>query len=91
MSHKRLLIYVDGAARGNPGPAGIGVVIKDLDNKRIKDYYSTIDQINMSWFEVLLFGFMAMWLLNLISWIMRLIGVHNNDVSYFTHLFFTFF
>ncbi len=31
MSHsrKRLCIEIDGAARGNPGPAAIGVVIKD--------------------------------------------------------------
>jgi ribonuclease HI len=26
---KRLTVYVDGASRGNPGPAAIGVVIKD--------------------------------------------------------------
>lgn len=26
---KRLIIYTDGVARGNPGKAGIGVVIKD--------------------------------------------------------------
>jgi ribonuclease HI len=26
---KRLTIYVDGASRGNPGPAAIGAVIKD--------------------------------------------------------------
>jgi ribonuclease HI len=26
---KRLSIYVDGASRGNPGPAAIGVVIRD--------------------------------------------------------------
>jgi len=28
-SPKRLTIYVDGASRGNPGPAAVGVVIKD--------------------------------------------------------------
>jgi len=28
-SPKRLTLYVDGASRGNPGPAAIGVVIKD--------------------------------------------------------------
>jgi ribonuclease HI len=28
-SSRRLTIYVDGASRGNPGPAAIGVVIKD--------------------------------------------------------------
>jgi len=29
MSAKRLIIYTDGASRGNPGPAAIGVVIRD--------------------------------------------------------------
>lgn len=27
MAHQKLQIYTDGGARGNPGPAGIGVVI----------------------------------------------------------------
>ncbi len=31
MSHNKLEIYTDGGARGNPGPAGLGVVIKDGD------------------------------------------------------------
>ena len=26
---RRLLIYTDGAARGNPGPAGLGAVLRD--------------------------------------------------------------
>ncbi|MDD4859240.1 MAG: ribonuclease HI family protein [Dehalococcoidales bacterium] len=29
----RAIIYTDGAARGNPGPAALGVVIKDEQNK----------------------------------------------------------
>lgn len=29
MSAKRLTIYTDGASKGNPGPAAIGVVIED--------------------------------------------------------------
>ena len=29
MSNKKLIIYTDGGARGNPGPAGIGAVIYD--------------------------------------------------------------
>ena len=29
MSINKVTIYTDGAARGNPGPAGIGVIIKD--------------------------------------------------------------
>jgi len=28
---KKVRIYTDGGARGNPGPAGIGVVVLDLD------------------------------------------------------------
>ncbi|MEE8360496.1 MAG: ribonuclease HI family protein [Candidatus Omnitrophota bacterium] len=39
MSAKRLLIYIDGAARGNPGPAGIGVVILDENRQKVKDYF----------------------------------------------------
>lgn len=31
MSYKTLTIFTDGACSGNPGPAGIGVVIKDGD------------------------------------------------------------
>lgn len=32
----KLLIYTDGGARGNPGPAAIGVVVKDGSGKTIK-------------------------------------------------------
>jgi ribonuclease HI len=34
---RRLLIYADGAARGNPGPAGIGVVIEDERGRVVKE------------------------------------------------------
>ena len=37
MKSKKLFLYTDGGARGNPGPAGIGVVILDSAKKRIKD------------------------------------------------------
>lgn len=30
-------LYTDGGARGNPGPAGIGIVIKDTSNQVIKE------------------------------------------------------
>lgn len=33
--NKKLIIYIDGGARGNPGPAGIGVVIFNHDESRI--------------------------------------------------------
>lgn len=37
-----LNIYTDGGSRGNPGPAAVGVVIKDQDNKIIQQYGQTI-------------------------------------------------
>ena len=35
---RKLLIYTDGASRGNPGPAGIGIVICDESGKVVKQY-----------------------------------------------------
>lgn len=35
---KHLKVYIDGGSRGNPGPAGIGVVILDDSGKRVKDF-----------------------------------------------------
>ncbi len=29
---QRLLIYTDGAARGNPGPAGLGAILRDAES-----------------------------------------------------------
>jgi ribonuclease HI len=34
---RRLIIYADGAARGNPGPAGIGVVIEDERGRVLRE------------------------------------------------------
>ena len=36
MKAKRVKIWVDGASRGNPGQAAIGVIIKDEQGKKIK-------------------------------------------------------
>ena len=33
---KTLRLYTDGAARGNPGPAGLGVVIEDDQGLRLR-------------------------------------------------------
>jgi len=30
-SQRRILIYTDGAARGNPGPAGLGAILRDAE------------------------------------------------------------
>ncbi len=34
---KKLVIYTDGASRGNPGHAGIGIVMKDENEKIVKE------------------------------------------------------
>lgn len=34
----KLITYSDGGARGNPGPAAYGVVIKDADGKLVKQH-----------------------------------------------------
>jgi ribonuclease HI len=35
---KTLRLYTDGAARGNPGPAGLGVVIEAEDGARLRGF-----------------------------------------------------
>jgi ribonuclease HI len=37
MQHKKLIIHTDGGARGNPGPAGIGVVIYDEEKNVVAE------------------------------------------------------
>ena len=33
---KKFIAFVDGASRGNPGPASLGVVLQDLEGKTLK-------------------------------------------------------
>ena len=44
LKSKKVFLYTDGGSRGNPGPAGIGVVILDSAKKRIKDFYKYIGE-----------------------------------------------
>ncbi|MDP3784477.1 MAG: ribonuclease HI family protein [bacterium] len=37
-SDTKLIVYTDGGARGNPGPAALGVVIQDSKGQTIKKY-----------------------------------------------------
>ena len=39
---RTLVLHVDGGARGNPGPAAIGVVISDPDGSVIEELAETI-------------------------------------------------
>ena len=38
----KVIIYTDGGARGNPGPAAIGAQIQDEDGKVLKEVSETI-------------------------------------------------
>ncbi len=44
MFKEKIIIYTDGGARGNPGPAAIGVVIKDASGRTIKGYGEAIGE-----------------------------------------------
>jgi ribonuclease HI len=41
---KKLIIHTDGGARGNPGPAGIGVVIQEVESKKVHNYKKYIGE-----------------------------------------------
>lgn len=50
-----IIIYTDGGARGNPGPAAIGVVIQDGAEKVLKEFGEYIGETtnNMAEYEAL--------------------------------------
>jgi len=41
---EKVTIYTDGGSRGNPGPAAIGVVIRDSEGRLVKSYGKAIGQ-----------------------------------------------
>ena len=41
---QKLIIYTDGGSRGNPGPAAVGVVIKDPEGNTVKTYAQVIGE-----------------------------------------------
>ncbi len=54
----RFHIYIDGAARGNPGPAGIGIVITDDKSKVINTISKFLGRTtnNVAEYTALIFG-----------------------------------
>jgi ribonuclease HI len=58
---KTLRVFTDGAARGNPGMAGIGVVIEDEHGVRLPDRYRYIDIAtnNVAEYKALIEGMQA--------------------------------
>lgn len=57
MKNKKLSIFSDGASRGNPGPAGVGVVIKD-GRKKVKELYKFLGDTtnNVAEYNALILG-----------------------------------
>jgi len=57
MKEKKVSIYADGAARGNPGPAGAGAVLK-VDGESIRDLYEYIGTAtnNIAEYNALILG-----------------------------------
>ncbi len=57
-AHPKLLLHVDGGARGNPGPAAIGVVVSDPDGEVISTLSDTIGETtnNVAEYQALLRG-----------------------------------
>jgi len=55
---KHLNVYVDGGSRGNPGPAGIGIVLMDDAGNTVKDYYKPIGTTtnNIAEYTALIYG-----------------------------------
>ena len=57
-SGEGIILYIDGASRGNPGKAGIGVVLKDKENKVIEEVGQYIGETtnNVAEYRALLEG-----------------------------------
>ncbi len=58
MNYAKLKIYSDGGARGNPGPGGAGVVIRDEKGQIIKtiSHYLGFITNNQAEYQALIFG-----------------------------------
>lgn len=58
---KKYIIYSDGGARGNPGPAAIGAVIKDEKNKIVEEISKIIGETtnNQAEYQAILAGLEA--------------------------------
>lgn len=44
-------VCTDGGARGNPGPAGVGVVVADEQGKVVKEYSAYVGEQTNNWAE----------------------------------------
>ncbi len=55
---EKIIIFTDGGARGNPGPAGIGAVIKDENGNTLKEISAYIGEQtnNFAEYEALIYA-----------------------------------
>ena len=58
MKSKKFFLYADGGSRGNPGPSGIGVIIKDAKQKTVKELSRYIGEAtnNIAVYNALVLG-----------------------------------
>ena len=58
---KTLRLRADGGARGNPGPAAVGVVIEDADGTRLRTFHRYIGEAtnNQAEYQALVDGLLA--------------------------------
>lgn len=58
---KRLSIYADGSSRGNPGPAGIGVIVCEENGEAIENISKFIGEAtnNVAEYNALIYGLQA--------------------------------
>jgi ribonuclease HI len=58
LKSKKYFLYIDGASRGNPGPAGIGVLIKDEDGNNVKEIFKYLGETtnNIAEYNALIYG-----------------------------------
>lgn len=56
--HQTLVLHVDGGARGNPGPAAIGIVVSDPDGETLTTFNARIGETtnNVAEYRALLRG-----------------------------------
>ncbi|MAZ40626.1 hypothetical protein CL654_00705 [bacterium] len=59
---KKVIIYTDGGARGNPGPAGAGAVIKDEEGNNLASLHKSFDTLtnNQAEYEAVVLGLLEL-------------------------------
>ena len=55
---KKVIIYTDGGARGNPGPAGVGAVVKDESGNNLASLHKSFETLtnNQAEYEAVILG-----------------------------------